>query len=321
MPGERSDRLFWGISAALTALTAVGACLVARVTPSASPPAAAGSATGQEDAPRAPRTSFSAWARRRRAQVFAQVQGDEAFTRLGEPAPGDWLWHFREPGQTLEEYGFQAVNRKTSERSTLHLQPFTDLSLVQLGVVEPMRDHTAIFFDSETVLLPPRRPERSWLNEWRGQYNADRIVSRLARQVPPGSLGLFGLMGSDLYGLELNFVFGEALLEQRAGIYSVHRFGRQREALLRRALKLSAHEIGHLFGMQHCVFYDCVMNGTNSLVETDRRPLHLCPVCLAKLHWNLRFDPAKRYRALAAFYREQGLLPEARFAEARAAEH
>jgi archaemetzincin len=319
---DHSDRLFWGITACLTAATAVGIYVFACATPA--PPRAAGSRAPSEQraeraAPR-PRSSFSRWAQLRRTQVFAQVQGDEAFMRLGEPEPGDWLWHFREHGQTLEEYAAQAVNRKTDQRSRLHLQPFSDLSGPQLGVVEPMRAHTAIFFDAETVLLPPRHPERAWLNERRGQYNADEIVEQMARKVPLTSLGLFGLMGSDLYGLRLNFVFGEALLDRRAGIYSVHRFGREPSTLLRRALKLSAHEIGHMFGMQHCIFYDCVMNGTNSLPETDRRPLHLCPVCLAKLQWNLRFDPAKRYRALAAFYRKHGLGEEARFAEARAKE-
>ena len=135
----------------------------------------------------------------------------------------------------------------------------------------------------------------------------------LARRVPRDSLGVFGLMGRDLYGMDLNFLFGEALLHERAGVYSLYRYGTARPELLRRALKLSAHELGHMFGLQHCVFYECLMNGTNSLAELDGQPLHLCPVCLAKLHWNLRFDPAARFRKLEAFYRRIGLGAEARF--------
>lgn len=318
---ERGDRALWialGGTAAAVALTALVFQLTVGEAVSAPSPRTPQVSSAEKPASRP--TRFSAGARRRREKVFAAERGAGAFQRLPEPAPGEWLYHFREPGQTAEEYAARVVNRKNAERRLLHLQPFNDLAPHQLAILEPMRAHTALFFDSETVLLPARAPEPRWLDTRRGQYNADRIVARLAEQVPATSLGLFGLMGSDLYGLGLNFVFGEALLTERAGIYSVHRFGREPKPLLRRALKLASHEIGHLFGVQHCVFYECVMNGTNSLAETDRRPLHLCPVCRAKLQGNLRFEPVKRYRALAAFYRKHALLEEAAFAEARAAE-
>lgn len=322
MRTERENRLFWCLVGAASTVAGTFLLVSALLAATSEPAAGSGPAPGRPGSARAStaRSRFSTSAQLRRAQVFARVQADSAFRRLGEPQPGEWLWHFREPGQTLEEYTARAVNRKSAVRKRLHLLPFTDLSAAQLGVVEPMREHTAIFFDTEALVLPRRAPRQSWLDARRGQYNADSIVRQLAREVQPDSLGLFGLMGSDLYGLGLNFVFGEALLDRRAGVYSVHRFGQEPGSLLRRALKLSAHEIGHLFGLQHCVFYECVMNGTNSLDETDRRPVHLCPVCLAKLQWNLRFDPARRARALAAFYRKHNLFEEARFAAARVAE-
>jgi len=319
---DRNERLLWVALAATAAVVAGAGVAVHRGTREAAsaPAQRAPALSKQAETPRARPSRFSRSAQRRRAEVFAAVEGAEAFSKLGEPDPGDWLYHFREHGQTLEEYAARVVNRKNEHRKQLHLQPFSDLEQHQLPLLEPMREHTAIFFDSETLLLPPRAVDSRWRNARRTQYNADTIVAKLSEQVPPSSLGLFGLMGSDLYGLDLNFVFGEALLERRAGIYSVHRFGRDPKMLLRRALKLASHEIGHLFGIQHCIIYECVLNGTNSLVETDRRPLHLCPVCLAKLKWNLRFDPVKRYRALGAFYRKHGLAGEAAFVLARAAE-
>jgi archaemetzincin len=270
--------------------------------------------------PERPRTMFSLPATLKREQVFEQVQGAGAFTRLGEPEPGDWLWSFKEPGQTLEEYAREVRNRKVPGRETLHIQPYTDLRFLQGQVVPRVRQHTAIFFDTPVEVLPPVKPAAAWLHRRRRQYDAGQVVSHLARRVPADSLGLFGLMGSDLHGLNLNFLFGMALLHRRAGVFSLHRYGTAQPALTRRALKLSAHELGHMFGLKHCVFYKCLMNGTNSLEEMDGQPLHLCPVCLAKLHWNLRFDPARRYRRLAAFYRRVGLKPEARFAAARAKE-
>jgi archaemetzincin len=265
-------------------------------------------------------SSFSRAAQLRRKLIFAQVQGDQAFTRLGEPEPGDWLWSFKEPGQTLNDYARTVQNRKLPGRKTLHLQPFSDLRPVHRKVLALVQEHTALFFDTQVKVLPTLKAQRRWYNRRREQYNADLIVRHLARRTPADSLGLFGLMGSDLYGLNLNFVFGMALLHERAGVFSLRRYGTSRQELLRRALKLSSHELGHMFGLKHCVFYECTMNGTNSLHEMDHQPMHLCPVCLAKLKWNLGFDPVKRYRKLAAFYRRVGLKNEADFARDRAKE-
>ena len=58
------------------------------------------------------------------------------------------------------------------------------------------------------------------------------------------------------------------------------------------------HEIGHMFGIKHCIHFSCVMNGSNHLEETKRRPMALCPVCLRKLHYNLNFDILERYKAI-----------------------
>jgi archaemetzincin len=53
------------------------------------------------------------------------------------------------------------------------------------------------------------------------------------------------------------------------------------------------------------------MNGSNHLAESDRRPLHLCPVCLRKLQWSIGFDVLERYRALERLTRADGFTDEA----------
>ena len=53
------------------------------------------------------------------------------------------------------------------------------------------------------------------------------------------------------------------------------------------------------------------MNGSNSLPETDRQPLHLCPNCLRKLQWRLGFDVLGRYGRLETFLRRAGLTDDA----------
>ena len=70
-----------------------------------------------------------------------------------------------------------------------------------------------------------------------------------------------------------------------------------------------------MFSMHHCTMYECNMCGTNSLAESDRRPLSLCPECVAKLCWATGCDPVKRYRQLATFCKNQGLAAEQAFYE------
>lgn len=53
--------------------------------------------------------------------------------------------------------------------------------------------------------------------------------------------------------------------------------------LLRRAMKVSAHELIHTFGVHHCIYYECLMNGSNHLDEADARPMELCPADLRKM--------------------------------------
>ncbi len=89
--------------------------------------------------------------------------------------------------------------------------------------------------------------------------------------------------------------------------------------MLRRSCKVLAHETSHLFGIAHCIYFRCLMNGSNHLGESDSRPLHLCPVDLRKLYESIGFDLVGRYLQLCTFCREVGFDNEARWTEAQLA--
>jgi len=66
-----------------------------------------------------------------------------------------------------------------------------------------------------------------------------------------------------------------------------------------------------MFGVQHCVYFRCLMNGSNHLGGSDDRPPHLCPVCLRKLHHAVGFDVQARFERLLAFSQHAGFEDEA----------
>lgn len=135
----------------------------------------------------------------------------------------------------------------------------------------------------------------------------------------------------DLYPRDSwNFVFGQASLTDGVGIFSFARYGSDfysmryegkvkklkktsssdysifnnyyipeiTSVLLLRSCKTLTHEIGHIFGLRHCQWLACLMQGSNHLEEADRRPLNLCPICLRKLQCAVGFSIVERYKAL-----------------------
>lgn len=70
---------------------------------------------------------------------------------------------------------------------------------------------------------------------------------------------------------------------------------------LGRICKTGAHEIGHCFCMDHCVYYACSMQGSAHITEDHRQPPYLCPVDLSKVLRTTGADGIERYEALLRF--------------------
>jgi archaemetzincin len=268
------------------------------------------------------------------AQYAALVQRSDT---LPAPQPGEWRYQTDEPGQTFEQFVSARWNRPDSLRHTIYLLPLGDCS--GGPDAQSLSSFARAFFMLPVAVLPGRSVDsanvvsRMDTSSGRRQLLTSDILYFLERRVPSDAYCLAAITMEDLYPRpSWHFVFGEASLTNHAAVFSFARYSPNfagehdslspadaRNLVLRRSCKVLAHEIGHLFGLYHCVYYRCVMNGSNSLAESDRKPLELCPVCLRKLCYSVGFDPVARYEELRTFYRQAGLDAEEREAGIRLA--
>jgi archaemetzincin len=250
--------------------------------------------------------------------------------KLEKPRPGDWLAVHHEPGQTFKEYLASNPVSPLGNRRAIYLQPIGEFTPTQRRVLALTGDFMDRYFglpvrvkDNLPLSLIPdkaRRVHPSWGDrQILTTYVLDEV---LIPRRPEDAAAYLALTAVDLWpGHGWNFVFGQASLNQRVGVWSIYRNGNPDNGeagfrlCLLRTLKTATHETGHMFGIWHCTAYRCAMCGSNSREEGDRRPLECCPECMGKICWATGTDPVGRYRRLADFCKEQGLAKEAAFYE------
>ncbi|KAF0025256.1 hypothetical protein F2P81_022137 [Scophthalmus maximus] len=202
--------------------------------------------------------------------------------------------------------------------------------------VEWLRQYCQAFFFGLSVKLLPAVTVAETGCTFRVNSNSHNLqiltgdlLRFLCNRKPKDAFCIVGITMIDLYPKDSwNFVFGQASLSMGMGVFSFARYddnfysrnyaGRLKKrlqpkqadysvfdgyytppissTLLLRSCKTMTHEIGHMFGIRHCQWLNCVMQGSNHLEESDRRTLDFCPICLRKLQVSVRFKIAERYK-------------------------
>lgn len=128
-------------------------------------------------------------------------------------------------------------------------------------------------------------PERAF-DLKRNQYSSTQILRNILEFTPENALKIIGLISVDLYIPVLTFVFGQAQLNGKAAVVSIHRLRQEyyglppnNRILLKRLGKEVIHELGHTFGMVHCWDTRCVMHFSNSIREIDVKEDKFCESC------------------------------------------
>ncbi|WP_395744432.1 archaemetzincin [Prosthecobacter sp.] len=266
----------------------------------------------------------------------AAFEDDPAFFEpIRKPGSADWLREHDEAGQTVDEYRLALSALKPSpEQEALYMLPLGQFQSGAAPSLAKLREFSAAFFGMDTRLLgavplekvPAKR--RFFGAPRKLQLRTADILQWLPSKKTRDAYSIIAVTMEDLYPDETwNFVYGEALLHGGAGVFSFARYDpvfyaekrneRTNALILLRSCKVLAHETGHMFGLMHCVFFQCLMNGSNHLQEADSQPMHLCPVCLRKLQLSAGFDLLKREEALLKFYEANGLKDEADWSRRR----
>lgn len=245
----------------------------------------------------------------------------ELHTIKPKPTPGEWLYLYDEDGITTKQYKNSNVTRpnKHSKIFICELGEFVGnkrkiLNDTMLYISAffglPTQIHSKINFeDVPNKVIRPDGDNKQILTTW--------VLKQLKKNIPIDSQSYVAFTTYDLYPDDgWNFVFGEAHLSNRTGVWSIFRFGdenKEYKLCLKRTIATAAHEILHTYGMDHCIGYECLMNGSNSLEESDKQPMWLCPQCLEKLCWNSNLNPKQRYRKLIKVCDQLGFQKESIF--------
>lgn len=250
------------------------------------------------------------------------------FRRLGKPVRGDWLAERKEVGQMFSSYRrkMDPVRRPSRRTNSILLVPlgasFKDATAQKF--LTHIVAYCQAFFSGcqvECVTRPislkgvSRREneleDRQYLIgdlfEILNTHKDVRAHSSFLR-----SYCRLGVTMEDIYpGEEWSYVFGQAKPLERVGVFSFARHSplfyegihasdagprlssSQLTTWLRACLRTMVHETGHMFGILHCVYYQCLMNGSNGPHDSAGRTSFLCPICLRKLFFALSEVPEK----------------------------
>ncbi|MCU0701142.1 MAG: archaemetzincin, partial [Myxococcaceae bacterium] len=198
-------------------------------------------------------------------------------TPKAAPRPGDWLDQYPEPGQTIADFVAERPASGWPKGRAFYLVTIGPLTDDERLLLERTRALLSDWFQQPVEWLAPL-PESAVGPTFRRnrasgpQWQTTPILDAAQAHRPDDAIAMMAFTAIDLYpDPEWNFVFGEARPEARVGVTSLARLGPPDSSLaLARTVATGAHELGHMLGLAHCVAFECVMNGSNSLDEADR---------------------------------------------------
>lgn len=124
----------------------------------------------------------------------------------------------------------------------------------------------------------------------RKQYFSTQIIAEAIKLTNDFHGKIVLLTDVDIFVPALTFIFGEAQLNGKHSILSVCRLYEEfysnnsdKKLLLERTIKEVLHELGHCYGLRHCLDWDCVMHSSPGIEEVDIKGISYCRNCISSI--------------------------------------
>lgn len=269
-----------------------------------------------------------------KVQQFLKAGTD--FLPIPKPHKRDWLDDHNESGQPFDQYMQSNPQKLGGERTIIYLLPIGEFAGNAPDLGE-LSDYLGAYIGCTVKVMERDDLTGDTITSRTNEHTKNKqlltrdIEDALIKRLPEDAFALLGVTMTDLYPTDSwNFVFGEARLRDRVGVFSFARYDpafpklsgskvtqEARRLMTLRSYKVMSHEVTHMFGVPHCIYFYCNMNGSNSLDELDRQPLFMCPVELRKLLFATGFDPVRRYEKLKTIFEKNGFEKEVKWIEGR----
>ena len=193
----------------------------------------------------------------------------------------------------------------TQQTLTINLLPLSFPHQELLSDLSSVLERT---FSLPVVITDKHFPLENGKDYLRNQYNSTWILSQILEHIPEEFCKVLAVTKVDLYVPVLTYVFGEAQLDGKAAVVSIHRlqdelYGlpKNPQKLKERLEKEAIHEVGHTFGLKHCHEPQCVMYTSTYAEEIDFKSGEFCTNCSAFL---------KRKRTHSTLPKAENILPQ-----------
>lgn len=157
------------------------------------------------------------------------------------------------------------------------------------SIIPIIEDNLRYKFNLNSDLIIPKINLSDYYSDTRDQYYSTKFIEFALNNYNHYDKILI-LTDFDLYVPVLTFVFGEAQLNGKAAIVSSHRlypefYGlpQNDDLFLSRLIKEINHELGHTYGLKHCIDFECVMHSSSNVDEIDIKSEDFCETCRKKI--------------------------------------
>jgi archaemetzincin len=152
-------------------------------------------------------------------------------------------------------------------------------------ILKIIASNIEVHLNLPSEILPFFGPPADALDKRRQQYDAGKMLQAFSVLELEGFKKVVAVCMQDLFIPILTHVHGEAQQGGKFAIVSLFRLQTDKmlskltSSVYERAVKVTLHEIGHLFNLLHCEDKHCLMHFSSTLDELDATPIYFCRYC------------------------------------------